>query len=308
MCKLPENFVSRLENMLSEEKLKIVLNSFSIKRGSALRINNLKNSKESVFTILQDRGINYEQVSWNPSAIILKDKKEKLEDLIQEGRIYAQNLSSILVPLILAPKPEEKILDMCAAPGSKATQIADMVNNKGRITCLEVIKPRFYKLRSVVSLLGADCINCRLIDARRFRPDEQYDKILLDVPCSCEGRFNLSDKKTYFYWSPRKIKEMRRKQKGLILNASRLLKSGGTMVYSTCTFAPEENEEVIDWFLRKTGATFEVLPIKLNKTIKMYEPILKWKEKAFKNQIKSCVRILPDERMEGFFLARLGKN
>ena len=83
----------------------------------------------------------------------------------------------------------------------------------------------------------------------------------MDAPCSCEGRFIINEPKSFAYWSVRKIKEMSHKQKGLLLNASRLLRPGGILVYATCTFAPEENEEVVDWFLRKTDGRFELVPI-----------------------------------------------
>ena len=102
-------------------------------------------------------------------------------------------------------------------------------------------------------------------DGRRLRAhDGLYDRILVDAPCSCEGRFIINEPKSFAYWSVRKIKEMSHKQKGLLLNASRLLGPGGILVYATCTFAPEENEEVVDWFLRKTDGRFELTPIRID--------------------------------------------
>ena len=118
------------------------------------------------------------------------------------------------------------------------------------------------------------------MDGRRFRVKEQlFDRILVDAPCSSEGRFKYDNPKSYAYWNLRKIKEMAHKQKGLLLNASRLLKPGGVLVYSTCTFAQEENEEVVDWFAKKSQSM----------------------------QFQSMQRIYPDGRMEGFFIAKWHK-
>jgi 16S rRNA (cytosine1407-C5)-methyltransferase len=101
----------------------------------------------------------------------------------------------------------------------------------------------------------------------------------------------------------RKIKEMSHKQKGLLLNASRLLVPGGIMVYATCTLAPEENEEVADWFLRKTEGRFELTPIQIA-GVETYPCLTQWQERSYDLRIRDAVRILPDERMEGFFIAK----
>ena len=103
---------------------------------------------------------------------------------------------------------------------------------------------------------------------------------------------------------------MKRKQKGLLLNASRQLCPGGILVYSTCTFAPEENEEVADWFLRKTTGTYTVEPINMTsfKGVKTYPAIMKFGKKVFNEDVRRCVRILPDERYEGFFVAKFKRE
>ena len=122
-----------------------------------------------------------------------------------------------------------------------------------------------------------------------------------------ESVFKTFDKKTFVYWSPRKIKEMVRKQRGLLLAASRLLKPGGVMVYSTCTFAPEENEGVVDWLLRKTKGALKIEPIHL-KDVKSYPTILTWKKRDYNSDVGGCLRVFPDERGEGFFIAKLTKR
>jgi 16S rRNA C967 or C1407 C5-methylase (RsmB/RsmF family) len=129
----------------------------------------------------------------------------------------------------------------------------------GSIVAIEAVRDRFFKLRAVLALQGAANVRSYCMDGRRFQArDGLFDKVLVDAPCSAEGRFNRFTPKSFGYWSSRKIKEMAKKQKGLLLNASRCVRSGGILVYATCTFAPEENEAVIDWFLRKSNGSFQL--------------------------------------------------
>ena len=143
-----------------------------------------------------------------------------------------------------------------------------------------------------------------MIDGRRLKSFELFDKILVDAPCTTEGRFKTFEPESYGYWSPRKIREMVRKQRGLLLNAGRLLKLGGIMVYSTCTFAPEENEGVIDWLLRKTEGQLKLSPI-VFPDIESYPSPVEWEGKKFSDETQKCLRILPNKMMEGFFVAKL---
>jgi len=209
---------------------------------------------------------------------------------------------------ILDPKPREHVLDMCAAPGSKTTQMAARMKNKGEITAIDTVRGRYYKLRAVAKLMGAVNIHFKLMDARRFRPKDQlFDKVLVDAPCSSEGRFKMDIPKTFAYWSPRKIKEMARKQKGLLISASRLLKPGGTMVYSTCTFAPEENEKVIQYLLKKTEGVLKVEQTNIE-GVTTYPSIREWQGRDLGDSSRHCFRVLPRDGMEGFFVAKFIKD
>ena len=161
-----------------------------------------------------------------------------------------------------------------------------------------------------MSLLGASRAACYQTDARTFSPKTQaFDKILLDAPCSAEGRFSVHEPKSLGYWSIRKIHEMAYKQKGLLLHASRLLKPEGRLIYSTCTLAPEENEEAIDWLLRKTGGALSVIPLHLKgfSKIATYPCLTQWNKKTYHASIRECLRIHPTREMEGFFIAQLQK-
>lgn len=313
MNSLPPLFLQRLKQIIPAESLDTVLQSFAGPKALSFRHNPLKGERATVIDFFRERQISLETVSWYGDAFFMPDGIELKENvLVKEGKIYIQQLSSMLAPLILDPRQGETILDMCAAPGSKASQISALMAGEGELVCLENIKARFYKLKSVLNLMGVRNAAVHLTDARRYRPwNKLFDKILLDAPCSSEGRFRASDKKTFAYWSLRKIKEMVRKQRGLLLNAARLLKPGGTLVYSTCTFAPEENEGVIDWVLKKSARSFdgklETAAIKMDQ-IQTCPPVLQWLGRAYHDEARHCVRVLPSSAMEGFFIAKLRKG
>lgn len=308
MNTFPPLFMERLQTIIPKEYQESVLKTFGEPASLSVRVNVLKTVKEKVGYFLREQNIRFKEIAWYHDALILGgiSKKELGQtSLVQNGFIFIQSLSSMLVPLILDPKPGDHILDMCAAPGGKATQIAALMHNQGSLLALENVKERYFKLKSVISLLGADVIQPKLTDARRFsRGVNLFDRALVDAPCSAEGRFKTTSEESFAYWSPQKIKEMAHKQKELLLAASRLLKPGGILVYSTCTFAPEENEAVIDWFLQQTKNSFRVLKPE-NFPILTYPTVGQWSHKVFDRQVSCCLRVLPHEAMEGFFIAKL---
>ena len=310
---LPEQFVERLQQIIPPEKIDSVLNTFTQEKSLCIRVNEIKISIEKVQELFEKKSIKYKKAKLGKGNFILTQEDIKqnnfYKDLIAQGLIYPQNISSTIAAMLLDPKENETVLDMCAAPGSKTTQICAMMKNKGIIYAVDAVRKRTYKLRSVLKLLGAENVRTFCCDARRFRsPDiNGFDKILVDAPCSSEARFKVFDKKTYAYWSLRKVKETSKKQKGLLLSASRFLDKNGTLVYSTCSFSPEENEGVIDWFIRKTNNEFVVQKIK-NRDIPTYPCLKNWQKKVFSEQTQNCLRILPDGVFEGFFIAVIKKR
>lgn len=304
----PDGFLERLKLIFKNIPERELENLFEQAKPIVFRVNSIKVSMDEIVPNLESQGVLIRKLHWNDVALIVDVKTAALDPFIEKGLIYQQNLSSMLVPMVLGPNPGEVVLDLCAAPGSKATQMAAMMENRGDITCVEAVRGRFFKLKNVITLMDAKNIKCRLMDGRRFQSgDKLFDKVLVDAPCSSEGRFHKDDPDSMRYWSKRKVKEMEKKQKGLLLNAFRQLKPGGTLVYSTCTFAPEENEGVVDWLLKKKGDEIEIVDIDLPESVKTYPPVLSWGKKVFHQQIQRCVRILPDALMEGFFITKIKK-
>ncbi len=210
--------------------------------------------------------------------------------------------------ILLEPKPHETVLDLCASPGSKTTQLAQLMNNQGTIITNEIDHKRISSLIHNVKKCGL--INEVIISLPGERIGDvlpnYFDKILLDAPCSAEGTIRKS-KKVLYHWGLRNIEKMSHIQKGLIVSAFRALKPGGIMVYSTCTIAPEENEGVIDYLLKKFPEA-EILGMNIP-NFRLREGITTWQKNYYDFRVKNCGRILPqDNDTAPFFVAKITKR
>ena len=309
---LPSEFIERLRRIVQESALDRVLNSFTQPPAVGFRINTLRADRRSVLDSLDRESLRPRPVPWFDQAFWLshEDRPALLaSEAYREAQIYVQNLSSMIPPLVLAPLPGERVLDLAAAPGSKTLQIAGLMRDDGEIAAVEIVRPRFFKLRDNLKRNGADHVRTFLQNGERvwrYRP-EYFDRVLLDAPCSSEGRFDASDSESYRFWSSRKIREMSRKQRRLLYSAVRSLRSGGRLVYSTCAFAPEENEGAIAHVIEKFDGILEVERIDLNLDNRV-APLRSWSGQTFPEAVQNAMRILPDEKMEAFFVCSLRKT
>ena len=209
----------------------------------------------------------------------------------------------------MAVTPSTMLALGTAAPGSKTTQIACLMQGRGRLVANDNNKVRFFKLRANLQMQGAGFVETTLRYGEAFGREHPntFDRVLADVPCSAEGRFDVNDPKSFGFWKPMKVREMARKQKRLLWSAIQTLKAGGTLVYSTCTFAPEENELIINWALKKFGNAIRVEPITLDLS-NVSSGLAGWDKITFDPSVKLVRRILPVPEMEGFFLAKISKQ
>lgn len=184
-----------------------------------------------------------------------------------------------------------------------------MLSGGGEIVALEKHQIRFDKLAYNCRLQGAQSVKPVKIDAipylERFSGDG-FDAILLDVPCSAEGRIRISDEKTFGFWTAKNIEEKAELQKTLLSAAFSALRPGGTLVYSTCTLAPEENEGVVTDFLE--GHPSASLESCVFDVLESRPGIASFGGRAFHPEISKTLRILPSERFEGFFVAKIRKG
>jgi len=308
---LPSAFLQRLSRIVGEPMAAEVVQSFSQPRPTAFRINTLLTSPADCLNQLQSLGLQPRPFTEIEHAFTIPHSEREIlthSDLISSGHVYIQSLSSMLAPVALAAQAHEEILDLTAAPGSKTTQIACMMQNTGRIAAVEKSKSRFFKLKSVCQQQGVRCCDFYCKDGSQVwrHCQNRFHRVLLDAPCSSETRFQTNDAESVAYWSEAKIKAMARVQWTLLYSAFHCVKPGGLLVYSTCTFAPEENEMQIARLLKRFPNQVEVLPFELS-LINKQPGLLQWQNKQFPEQLRHCVRILPNEWMPGFFIARLRK-
>ena len=278
----------------------------------SIRVNTLKISPEKLKKRLEDKGwkINqpwkeYPEVLIVESNLLPGELGRALEHLL--GYYYVQELASMLPIIALKPKVDDTILDLCAAPGSKTTQIASELKNTGLIIANEIHLGRIKILASNLERCGVTNTIitrkegralCKRLNQKGFK----FDKILLDAPCSGEGTLR-STPITYQMWNPKTIKRLSRLQKQLFESAFEILKIGGEIIYSTCTHAPEENEEVINHILESFKDRINIEKIEL--PIKCRPGITNWKDKEYTNKVKQACRIYPqDNNTEGFFITK----
>lgn len=309
MEELPPLFLQRLEQIVPDTCRRQVMDSFAVPAPYVVRINTLKADPATMQDVLEQKALIVESVVGLPAFMLTASAGEDPDiiKMLADGLIYKQSISSMLPAIVLDPRPGDRVLDLCAAPGSKTSQIAAMMQNQGVLVAVEPIRSRYYRLQAVLKQLGVTVAELKCLDGRRFRSNYLFDKILVDAPCSSEGRFKTLDPDSAAYWSLRKIKEMAHKQRGLLLNALRLLRSGGTLVYSTCTFAPEENEGTIDWLLRKSDEGIKLMDIGF-KDVQAYPPLSQWEKRAYDSRVLHSCRILPTEKIEGFFIVKIVKD
>ncbi len=262
-------------------------------RNVSFRVNNLKSNKEKIEKELKKANITYKNVNWYNDAFIIENVREdeiKNLSIYENGEIYLQSLSSMLPPLFLDLKKDENILDMAAAPGGKTTQMASISNDEVFITACEKNKIRADRLKYNLDKQGVKSINIMYEDSRKLSDFFSFDKILLDAPCSGSGTENVFSEKFTKELIERSVKT----QEQLINKAIKILKPGGTLIYSTCSILMQENEKIIENIIKRNLA--KVTPIKLEDEI----PILP-------TRVDGTICVCPNEQFEGFYLAKLTK-
>ncbi len=219
------------------------------------------------------------------------------------GHFYLQSAASMIPPVVLDPKPGEMVLDMCASPGSKTSQMAVMMKNTGLIVANDNVIARLKPLTINLQRQGVANTVITLMNGQRIKGQE-FDKILVDAPCSGIGTIRKSYK-TIQMWNPNYSKKLFHIQKQLVSAAVNVLRDGGTLVYSTCTLEPDEDEGLVDYVLQK----FDCLKLeKIDLDIKRGDAVTEFEGDKYSDEVKKCLRIWPqDNDTEGFFVAKFKK-
>ena len=286
---LPENFTKRMKEYLGDE-FDSFLNSFEQKVTKGVRINSLKATKELVKPCFKE----FEPVPF--SSLTYKVDTEKLGNMPMHsaGAFYSQEPSAASAVTILDPKPFDKVLDLCAAPGGKSTQIATLLEGKGLLWSNEIVKNRANILLSNIERMGIKnaVVSSAYPEDLCSKLEGFFDKVLVDAPCSGEGMFR-KNAGAIEYWSIEHVKACAQRQVQILASATKALKENGVLVYSTCTFSKEENEDVCLAFLEE-NPDFELVPI-----------VADFGRKAMGID---ALRIYPMDGGEGHFVAKFVKK
>ena len=262
-----------------------------------VRVNNIKANYEDVYEELENAEYNIEEGSICPEAIsILGGKGIEKNKLFNEGKITVQDESAMLIAPLLDIEANQTIIDLCSAPGGKTTHIAELLDNTGKVLAFDLHPQKLELVKQNCDRLGITNVTLQEMDATKLNKDliGIADRILLDVPCSGIG---IIRKKPEIKWSKKRkdLKEIVNVQRDIMKNAWEYLKKDGVMVYSTCTLNKEENEENIEWFLD----SFKDSSI---------ETFFVGKGRNLKYDSMGSLTILPDDEMDGFFVAKIKKN
>lgn len=248
MCP-PKQFLKRMECLLGSE-FQAFADSYQQERTYAFRINTLK---AAVSDFLERSPFHTEPVPWMENGFYyLPQEKPGKHPYFEAGVYYIQEPSAMSVAGFLAPQPGEKILDLCAAPGGKSTHIAAMMDNTGLLISNEIHPSRAKILSQNIERLGVTntIVTNETPDRLAMRFPCFFDRILVDAPCSGEGMFR-KDPKACEEWSPQNVEMCACRQLDILLEAEKMLRPGGRLVYSTCTFSPDENEGTVSRLLQK---------------------------------------------------------
>lgn len=253
---LPSAFVEEMKELfgklpgVSVSELPAFLESFQNERSYGLRRNPLKYTREE---FEEKMPFSLERIPWAEEGYFYKKEEQPGKSPYHEaGAFYMQEPSAMIVAELLSAKPGERILDLCAAPGGKSSQIAGKMQGEGLLVCNEYVPARAEILSQNMERMGAAA--CVILNESADRMAERFplffDRVLVDAPCSGEGMFR-KEEQALSQWSPENVSMCAGRQREILEEAAKMVKPGGVLVYSTCTFSEAEDEDVIRYFLEK---------------------------------------------------------
>lgn len=281
---MPEWIVKKFCDEYGEEETANICQNLNLRPNISVRINRLKGKMD-----LGEKGILEDFRTITGTKNITKTKE------YIEGNITIQDEAAGLSSFVLAPKEGEIVLDACSAPGGKSTYLAELMHNKGKIVAWDIYEERLKQVEQNAKRLGIDIIQTEVHDATKLKEEyvEKFDKILLDVPCLGLG---VIRRKPDIKWNRQEedIKEISDIQFNILKTCSKYLKRNGTLVYSTCSMLKEENDAIIEKFIKEEN--FE--------TVNIEEQI---PNEFSKITTKDMVQFLPSQKHDGFFITMLKK-
>lgn len=279
---MPKWIIEELSKNHDIHQVEEICKNSNIKPKITIRVNTLKTNKQELITKLKEKNIECEEPKKEIEDFLILEKVKNIENLeeFKQGYFTVQDISAGQTAKILNPQPGELVLDACSAPGGKTTYMAELMKNKGKIEAWDIHEHRTKLVQQNAQRLGIKIIETKVKDASVY--DEnlkgKFDKILLDVPCLGIG---VIKRKPDIKWQrkPEDIEEIIAIQKKILDNCSKYLKENGTIVYSTCSILKEENQDIVDGFLKEN--------------------------KEYYIKPEETLNILPNEEEDGFFICKI---
>lgn len=272
---------------------------------AVVRTNTIKADVERVRRTLEESEIGYERAGWQPGLFRLDTDRPGATWGSFHGWWHGQEEVSAIPAPVLDPQPGERVWAACAAPGSKASHLAQLMDDSGTLVANDRNLGRLSALRFNLERLGVTCGAVTNRDARNFSMQpfafEEFDRTLVDAPCSCEGTIRKNPD-ALDEWSEGYLDSVSSLQRAILERAIQATREGGIVVYSTCTFAPEENEAVLDSVLDSEDCRLVEFGLALD-----HQPgITGWQSEAFDPSLRKAKRVYPHQNdTGGFFCARL---
>lgn len=266
----------------------------------SIRVNTLKTDRNTLIEELKNEGFEAEKSIYVTEGIIVKGLASPTNSkAFCNGLFQVQDESSMLVAKVLDPKPNELVIDVCSAPGGKTTHIAQLMGDKGKIVAFDIHQHKLEMVKDNAKKLGISIIETLEQDARNLVTEfvEKADSVLVDAPCSGLG---IIRRKPDIKWSRTEsdIKDLKNLQGNILESSSTYVKSGGTLVYSTCTIIKDENAEIIEDFLSKNSDFY----------IESVKPFIEEPLKEYVNE-KGYLQLYPNvQGIDGFFICRMRKK
>jgi NOL1/NOP2/sun family putative RNA methylase len=253
----------------------------------------------------ESEGVDAEAADWNPRVLRVDTDRPGSTWPYVHGWVHGQEEVSSIPPTVLDPQPGERVWDAAAAPGSKTTQIAALMDDRGTLVANDTNMGRLAPLRSNTERLGVTNTVVTHQDARNFStkplPFDEFDRALVDAPCSCEGTVRKNPD-AVDDWSAEHVDHVAGLQKGVLRRALQATKPGGTVVYATCTFAPEENEAILDYALEAEDCRVVDYDLALDH----HPGVTEWDGESYEDQVTRAKRVYPHQNdTGGFFCAKL---
>lgn len=307
--KLSESLREYLSKM-PDLDLDLLLEAYRKPLPTSFRVNTLKMDEHEVLEMLKEKGVSFKKIPWTRYGYVVEDEPIDLGKTVEHmlGLIYIQAPISMVPVEVLNPKPGEKVLDLCAAPGSKSTQIAQFLDGLGVLVANDVSFDRVKALASNLQRFGVLNVIITLMDGRKFPrfARECFDKVLVDAPCSSLGIVskNWGIARS---WNLELAKRLSKLQRQLIIAGFDCLKPGGELVYATCTLTVEENEMVVQHLLeRREDAVLKEINLP---SLGYRCGIVEWDGMKLDEGLEKTIRIMPyDNWAEGFYVARVLKE